>query len=161
MLSCLLMSQQHQQMTRWGILIQPGLFALANQFLRSLYKKSGGHNYNWQWKGKCWHWEEKWGVISLIFLICGSPRRLRGYSISPDKSPKDIPPTQTATHKDINSLYYLHLVSLLVYFELKRAKAFSFPSLSQVNLSLCKNSTFLLWLSFIYIMSSLTFLVAQ
>lgn len=60
---------------------------------------SGGHNYNRQWKRKCWHWEEKRGVILLIFLICGSPESLRGYSISPDKSPNDIPHTETVTQK--------------------------------------------------------------
>ena len=35
-------SQQHQQMAHRGTLIQPGLFSLANQFLRSLYKSLEG-----------------------------------------------------------------------------------------------------------------------
>lgn len=30
-------------------------------------QKSGGYNYNEQSKGKCWHWEEKRGIIELIF----------------------------------------------------------------------------------------------
>lgn len=126
------MSQRHPRTAHWGHFDSTGVVFFGQPISVLTAEKSGGHNYKRQWEGKCWLWEEKWGVISLIFLICGSPSSLRGYSISPDKSRNDIPLTQTATH---HYMHYLCFVSLsgLFYFQTKEGHSTSLLLHSQVD----------------------------
>lgn len=115
-IASLRMSQQHQQMVHWGILISTVFFGQTNFWVHSIKV--------WRAQLQLVMERKTRGNLIDFFLSPEVQEAVEGTVFPLIKHHSTHTNKYTKVHK---SLYYLHLVCLLVYFESRRTKAFPIP----------------------------------